>query len=286
MLKKILKEPLLHFLIAGFFLFLYFNIFGIKNESENTISIDKNTLLNFMQFQSKAFNSDVFEEKFAELSEVEKQQMIQNYVQEEALYREAVKLGLDQNDFVIKRRIVQKMEFILDDFDETTIVIEKDSLEAYFQQHQQRYFQPEQYTFTHIFFKKGENENGLTQATDFMKTKAHQALSATESLPYGDRFLYHRNYAEKDANFLKSQFGNVFVEAITKFDKSDEWQGPIPSDYGWHWVKIINKSKENYSKLADIQSVVKADYLGYLKKQHKQQQIQKVVEEYDVLLDF
>ena len=286
MFKKIAKEPLLHFLLAGFLLFVYFKFSGQDSGLENTITINKETLLNFMQFQSKAFNKEVFDAKFAEFSEAEKQQLLKNYLQEEALYREAVKLGLDQNDFVIKRRIVQKMEFILDDFDASLVTITQDSLEAYYEQHQQRYFQPAQYTFAHIFFKKGTNETGLKRATAFMDIAKHQNLSTTESLPYGDRFLYHRNYAEKTVSFLESQFGTSFTQALAKMEATDtKWQGPIASEHGWHWVKLTHQSTAGFSKLADIQSTVKADYLGYLKQQHKQAQIERLVKEYEVLVD-
>ena len=141
----------------------------------------------------------------AQYSEKEKQQLIQNYVQEEALYREAVKLGLDQNDFVIKRRVIQKMEFMLNDFDEAAVSVSEDSLQAYYKQHKQRYFQPEQFTFTHIFFKNNNGQKALDKANAFMKLARHRNLSTAESLPFGDRFLYHRNYAEKDKQFLESQ---------------------------------------------------------------------------------
>ena len=286
MFKKIIKEPLLHFLLAGFLLFVYFKVYGGDSGLENTITINKETMLNFMQFQSKAFNKDVFEAKFEQFSEKEKQQLLKQYIQEEALYREAIKLGLDQNDFVIKRRIVQKMEFILDDFDESLVTISQDSLEAYYQQHQQRYFQPKQYTFAHIFFKKGTNEKSLKRANAFMQSTKHQKLSTTESLPFGDRFLYHRNYAEKTSGFLESQFGTSFTNALTKLEVTKtKWQGPILSDHGWHWVKLINKSAEGFSALPDIQSTVKADYLGYLKQQHKQQQIEQLIKEYKISID-
>lgn len=286
MFKKIAKEPLLHFLLAGFLLFVYFKLTGGDSGLENTISINKETMLNFMQFQSKAFNKDVFEAKFEQFSETEKQQLLKQYIQEEALYREAVKLGLDQNDFVIKRRIVQKMEFILDDFDESIVTISQDSLEAYYQQHQQRYFQPTQYTFAHIFFKKSAKEDGLKRAKAFMQSPKHQTLSTTESLPYGDRFLYHRNYAEKAVNFLESQFGISFTQAIAKLEATElKWQGPIPSEHGWHWVKLVHKSTANFANLTDIESTVKADYLGYLKRQHKERQIERLVVEYDVSID-
>ncbi len=286
MLKKITKEPLVHFLLAGFLLFVYFKISGRDSGLENTITINKETLLNFMQFQSKAFNKDVFDAKFEQFSETEKQQLLKNYIQEEALYREAVKLGLDQNDFVIKRRIVQKMEFILDDFDESLVTISQDSLQAYYQQHQQRYFQPAQYTFAHIFFKKGTNEAGLKRATAFMQSAKHQNLSTTESLPFGDRFLYHRNYAEKTSNFLESQFGTSFTQALAKMEATGtKWQGPIASDHGWHWIKLTHQSTPAFSELSAIQSTVRADYLGYLKQQHKQAQIERLIKDYRVSID-
>ncbi len=286
MFKKITKEPLVHFLLAGFLLFVYFNMTGRDSGLENTITINKETLLNFMQFQSKAFNKDVFDAKFEQFSETEKQQLLKNYIQEEALYREAVKLGLDQNDFVIKRRIVQKMEFILDDFDESLVTISQDSLQAYYQQNQQRYFQPAQYTFAHIFFKKGTNEAGLKRATAFMQSAKHQNLSTTESLPFGDRFLYHRNYAEKTSNFLESQFGTSFTQALAKMEATGtKWQGPIASDHGWHWIKLTHQSTPAFSELSAIQSTVRADYLGYLKQQHKQAQIERLIKDYRVSID-
>lgn len=286
MFKKIIKEPLVHFLFAGFLLFVYFSATGGDSGLENSITVNKVALLNFMQFQSKAFNEEVFEAKFAQFSDQEKQQLLKQYVQEEALYREAVKLGLDQNDFVIKRRIVQKMEFILDDFDESLVTISQDSLEAYYERYQQRYFQPAQFTFTHIYFKKDKKENGLKRAVDFMHSPKHQNLTITESLPYGDRFLYHRNYAEKTLNFLESQFGINFIQSLTKFETDDtKWQGPIPSDHGWHWVKLVNKSPAEIAGLDKITPTVKADYLGYLKRQHKQVQIDKLVQAYKVSID-
>ena len=286
MFKKITKEPLVHFLLAGFLLFVYFKFSGRDSGLENTITINKETLLNFMQFQSKAFNKEVFDAKFDQFSETEKQQLLKNYIQEEALYREAVNLGLDQNDFVIKRRIVQKMEFILDDFDASTITIAPDSLQAYYQQHQQRYFQPAQFTFAHIFFKKGINEAGLKRATVFMQSAKHQNLSTTESLPFGDRFLYHRNYAEKTSNFLESQFGIPFTQALEKMEATEtKWQGPISSEYGWHWIKLTHQSTAAFSELEAIPSTVKTDYLGYLKQQHKQEQIERLVKAYKVSID-
>lgn len=287
MLNKILREPLVHFLVAGFFLFVYFRSCSNDSGLEDTILIKKDAVLEFMQYQNKAFNADVFSEKLDALTQKEKDQMIQNYIQDEVLYREALKLGLDQNDFVIKRRIIQKMQFILDDFDPSIITIHEDSLAQYYKQYQDRYYQPEQYSFTHIFFKKNKNRDDLTRAQSFMENPSHQKLSITESLKYGDRFLYHRNYAEKSLSFLESQFGEAFIQKLKSFDEDENrWQGPLASKHGHHWIKLTQKAPAKTTPLKEIEPQVKSDYLNYLKKQHKQQQIQKLIDTYNVLIDW
>ena len=199
MFYKISREPLVHFLLAGFLLFVYFKSCGSDTSSEDTIVVNKSKLLDFMQYQSKAFNAEVFEKKLAQFSNIEKQQLIDNYTRDEVLYREAVRLGMDQNDFVIKRRVIQKMYYILDDLDEADLIVSEDSLQAFFERNQHRYYQADRYSFTHIFFKNGGDV--LARVNAFIQNPNHQKLSASTSLPYGARFLYHRTYMEKTGSF-------------------------------------------------------------------------------------
>ena len=286
MLQRILKEPLLHFLFVGFLLFVYFRYYSPNSGAEDTIIVHKENLLNFMQFQSKAFNKAVFSEKLAQFSEKEKAQLINNYIKDEALYREALKLGLDQNDFVIKRRIIQKMEFLLDDFEDSTVSINVDSLQSFYAKNKHRYFQDAQFTFSHIFFKDDKIASAIDRATAFMAKPAHQKISASESLQHGDRFLYHRNYSEKTLNFLENQFGKEFGALLTNLstDKS-KWQGPIRSMHGQHLILLRDKSAAQIPSLESIYSTVKTDYIGHLKKQHKQGQIDQLIKDYSVKID-
>lgn len=283
MFKKVIKEPLVHFLLAGFMLFVYSKSCSRGSILEHTITVDKEAMLNYMQFQSKAFNRAVFEEKFDQFSEKERQQLIQTYIRDEVLYKEAVKLGLDQNDFVIKRRVIQKMEFILNDFDESNVLISEDSIQAYYSKHSERYFQQAHYTFTHIFFKKNSRYDAMKRAVLFMQKEQNKSLSTAESLAHGDRFLYHRNYAEKTIQFLESQFGDDFTEALKELEvNKNKWQGPILSEHGYHLVKLIDASTSKLTDLKEIHSTVKADYLVYLKQQHKKDQINQLVKSYNI----
>ncbi len=284
MFKKISTEPLVHFLFAGFLLFVYFKSCNAPISSDNTIVINKEELLNFMQYQSKAFNRTIFEKKLAQASEEEKQQLLENYTKDEVLYRAAIDLGLDQNDFVIKRRIIQKMEFILDDFDASILTINEDSLRAFFVKQQHRYFEDARYSFTHIFFKNGSGPQARANA--FLTDPANQRLLATESLPYGDRFLYHRNYTEKTISFLEGQFGSDFTKAMDKLNaNTEQWQGPIPSEHGQHLVLLLAKNVAAVPELAAVRSMVEKDYLGYLKKQHKEKQVKKLMDQYEVKIN-
>jgi hypothetical protein len=108
-LKRFLKEPLVHFLAAGLALFV---LFGIVNRDEpdedpNVVTVDREALLTFVQYRIKAFNPTLAAEKLNSLSEEELQRLIDDYVREEVLHREATALGLDEDDYVIRRRLVQ-----------------------------------------------------------------------------------------------------------------------------------------------------------------------------------
>lgn len=283
MLQKLIREPLVHFLLAGLMIFIYFKSCSGTGSDGGTIVIDKSRLLNFMQFQSKSFNEEVFDKKLEAMPEEEKQLLVDNLIQDEVLYREAVRLGLDQNDYVIKRRVIQKMEFILASFDESAFEVSDDSLSQYFEKYRDRYYQPAKFTFSHIFFKNDEKNNALSRAKSFSDNFRNKYISPSESLQYGDRFLYHRNYAEKDAEFIKSQFGAAFATMLTSLiaDKN-AWQGPIPSDHGYHLVCLIQKSEDEMPLLTDVINTVKSDYLIYAKNQHKQKQIDLLIKKYNV----
>ena len=285
MFKKIIREPLVHFLVAGFFLFVYFRSCSTGLVGEETILVNEANILEFMQYQSKAFQEETFALKLAELPEAEKEQLVEQYIQDEVLYREALKLGLDQNDYVLKRRIIQKMEFILDDFAATEQEVVRDSIEAYFQREQVRYFQAANFTFAHIFFKQGQRVEARAKA--FMNDPQHQRLSISASLKFGDRFLYHRNYAAKDAQFLESHFGADFVGALEQL-KMDEtqWQGPLRSEHGLHWVKLMHKEKAGVPSLSDIQQLVERDYLDALRQGYKAKRIKDLIANYKVKVNW
>jgi len=104
MFRKLIKEPLVHFLLAGFLLFVFYRSCGVDLDDDNTINIKQEQLLNMLQFQSKAFNEEVFGAKFYKMSKDEKQQLIDQYVRDEVLYKEAIQLGLNQKTILMHQK--------------------------------------------------------------------------------------------------------------------------------------------------------------------------------------
>ena len=152
-MKSFLKQPLLHFLLIGFTFFLLFNVFNAQEDMDSkTIIVDKDALMNYYQYQSRAFNQDVFEKKLASMPKEELEQLINTFVREEVLYREAMAMGLDKEDYIIKRRMVQKVEFISQGISEAATDPSDEDIQKYYEANKESYFVPPMATFTHVFF--------------------------------------------------------------------------------------------------------------------------------------
>ena len=131
--KKALRDPLLHFLAAGLALFVLFEVVSPDGAGlgEGVIVVDRDALLTYVQYRSKVFEPRLAAEKLAALSPEELERTIDEYVREEALHREALALGMDANDYIIKRRLIQKVEFLAQGFAAASIELAEADLEAY-----------------------------------------------------------------------------------------------------------------------------------------------------------
>ncbi len=113
-LKKYYREPLLHFLAMGVFLYALAELFVDDSSTRDSYAIDINqaSMVRFLQFQNKAFNAELALAKWQSMSPAEKQDLANDYIREEVMYREALNLGLEVDDQIIRRRLIQKIEFI------------------------------------------------------------------------------------------------------------------------------------------------------------------------------
>ena len=261
-IKTFFKEPLIYFLLIASILF-YVNSKSITQKETLTIT---QPMITFILGQAQELRQK-------KLSKEEKETLIKQYINNELLYLEAQKQGLD-NDSRIKKQMIQKMTLLL-----TKEVSEPSEVELkeYFELHKEAYASPFKRNFKHIFFAPA-----TTVPKDFLslittdETKA-KSLADT-SLYFGDTFPH---MSERD---LKMNFG---LDAGSQFiDINDSaWHGPIVSILGKHFVKLLSVEPKVYAKFEDVKEYLSRQYIINEHKKQLSLSLDKLREKYTVKVD-
>lgn len=286
-MKRFLKEPLLHFLAAGLGLFV---LFGIVNRGEqdtdpNVVIVDRDALLTFVQYRIKAFNPTLAAKKLNSLSEDELERLIDDYVREEVLHREAIALGLDEDDYVIRRRLVQKLEFITEGFAEAGAAIDDAALRRYFDANKADYYVEPYVTFTHVFFDTEDRPRAEARALAEKKLEElnRDGTPFSDAPQHGDRFLYHVNYVERTPDYVASHFGFPMAKALFEMEPNDFiWRGPFDSAYGVHLVMLTTNEPGRDPDLSELEGRVREDARRAIIRKETEAAITDVVGTYDV----
>ena len=286
-MKRFLKEPLVHFLAAGLGLFV---LFGLVNRDEvdadpNVVIVDRDALLTFVQYRIKAFNPALAEQKLEAMSGEELEQFIDDYVREEVLHREALALGLDEDDYVIRRRLVQKLEFITEGFAESSVAVDESALQRYFDANKADYFVEPYVTFTHVFFQTEDRprEEARALAKKELAKLNRDAVPFSDAPQHGERFLYHVNYVERTPDYVGSHFGPPMARALFALEPNEfVWRGPFDSAYGVHLVLLTTNEPGREPELAELRDRIHEDARRAMVREETEDAIAEVVEAYDV----
>jgi hypothetical protein len=291
MLANLIRQPLLHFLLLGAGLFVLFDLknpdqFDLDEADPDLIVVDRDDLLNFMQYRANAFQPEVFRERLSNMSEAELKETISEYVREEALYREAIALGMDQGDYNIRLRLVQKVEFLLENLVLEQSTPDEATLQAYYESHLADYRVDTVYTFTHIFFDAGQANMDSARERALEVLAQSDGIGFDESSQHGDRYPFLQNYVGRTRDFVTNNFGTAFVEALDGAEVSeDKWQGPFESRYGMHLVMLRERAEPYTLSFDEVRGRVADDYRYESLIRLRQEAEQRVVSEYEVVVN-
>jgi peptidyl-prolyl cis-trans isomerase C len=231
-MKRWLREPLLHFLALGLLLFATDHVLNRAPARERTPTRIELTPDDLRQLQV-AFAARWQREPTPE----EMNGLVEDRVRDEVLYREALVLGLGQDDPIVRRRLAQRMELVAGDPSpnrEPTPL----ELEAWFEKNRQRFAQPEQVTFRHLYFSpERRGARARADATGALEKLAGTPADWPGTASLGDRFPFQDHLADRSLEQLVKELGPGFAQAIFR-TKPGAWQGPIESAYGWHVVFV------------------------------------------------
>ena len=237
-LRRALREPLLHFALAGLGLFAGYAVLHprVGSEGAGRIELTEDDLRQMsIGWLAQGRPAPTAEQL---------QSLVEARVREEILYREALSLGLDKGDTIVKRRLAQKMEFL---FEDVAALHEPAAgeLESWFAQHAERFARPARATFRALYFSP--DKRGAQARDDAARARERLAGEAADSpmaATLADPFMFQDYYPDRSFDELAKTFGPRFAEALFQ-QSSGSWQGPIESGYGWHlvWIDSITPSR-------------------------------------------
>lgn len=271
-----LREPLLHFVLIGVALFAaYSALNGGKSEAPRTIEVSQSRV-------------EALAENFARTwmrppTAIELKGLVDDYVAEEVYYREAIAIGLDRDDTVIRRRLRQKMEFVTDDVAGSVPATDA-QLQAYLEAHRKDFVLPAQVTFVQVFLST-EKRGTATQADAERLLGQLQSGNADAPLEeLGDPTMLPLRMESATPQLIDNTFGAEFTEIVVKATAGD-WIGPVNSGYGVHLVRVERAEAGVAPPLADIRPAVEREWQAEQRRQAKEKLLQQLLSKYDVRIE-
>ncbi|MCB2173705.1 peptidyl-prolyl cis-trans isomerase [bacterium] len=279
-LLKILKEPLLHFLLIGaglFFLSGYGNgpaplPTGQIGESSTEIVVTGSDIDQLVETFSKTWQR--------EPTQKEKAGLIETFIRDEIYYRQARAMGLDRQDPVIRRRMRQQMEFIFEDIssqDEPTDA----ELSAFMLENPERYLIDPQVSFLHVYIR---TDGATPQAENEAMRLLSLLQEGAEPSTLGAPFLLGNDFHLSPLWEIKSRFGDSFGNKLMEV-QSGRWEGPLPSAFGLHLVFITDVKESRLPPLAEVREVVARDLMRVRQQMLKDDAYARLREKYTVVIE-
>ena len=265
-MKRLLKEPLVHFLMVGALLFLFYALVNTeRNESE--IIID-DYLVNELvaKWVLKRNRQPTLEEL---------EDLIDQYIQQEVLYKEALIMNLDHNDEIVKRRLAQKMEFISDGLEES-LQPTQEMLIAYYEKNRKNYKKDPSYTLRQVYFSTEKRKNAMTDAINALVSKSPETQ--------GDQLLMPSEYNDVSSYLIAKDFGSTFAKSLDSLEL-DRWVGPINSGFGVHIVFIKEKKEAGYYTYEEVLNKVTVDYNFDASSDFKVELINTLLKNYKIVIN-
>lgn len=208
--------------------------------------------------------------------------LIQSYIQEEVLYREALVLGLDKNDGVVRRRLSQKMQFLSEDLADLEQA-DDNTLQSYLDDHVDQYMQPARFSFRQIYFNASKRGQQATQSeTESLLIKLKKG--EVDGKASGDSIMISHQFDLMRETEVVRILGAQFMQALRE-TPTGSWQGPIKSGFGQHLVFIDEFVESKASRLNDVRQQVVRDWSAEKRKETNQAIYEKLRQRYQVVVE-
>ncbi len=277
-MKRCLREPLVHFVVLGALLFgahAWLNR-GVSAKQENeavTVRITANEV---------AWLADTWvRQRQRPPTQEELSILVRESLREELLAREARAMGLDENDLIVRRRLAQKLEFLVQDTSRLAEPTDED-LRRIYEAYAHRFQTRPKVSFTQIYFSRDRRKDA---AADAKATLAELSGSPRNSRPYemGDPLL-DADMLDADAQAVSGQFGKEFARAVFALPPGS-WHGPMESGYGLHLVRVSKAEPGKRRELGEVKAQVLDLWRDQKQREENEKYFTTLLKKYVVVVD-
>ena len=274
-MQTLLREPLLHFLLIGAVLFFVFGQVGDPVEVDNRIVVSQADL--------DILANDWLRRTGRPPSPQQVEQQLRQYIREQVLSREAVNLGLDRDDVIIRRRLAQKMQFLFDDLGQVPDPTEAELI-AFMSQYVERFTLPGTLSFRHIFLDPDSRGEAIQEQAQQMLSRLQESSAAVDTSELGDQTLLPDQLGNETRQQVSNLFGDQFAERVYALPVN-RWSGPVISGYGLHLVYVHARTAARVQPLAEVRESVIRQWRTAKQQELNDLFYQGIQQRYEIILD-
>ncbi|HZJ61308.1 MAG TPA: peptidylprolyl isomerase [Chitinophagaceae bacterium] len=271
-MKRIFSEPLLQFFVLGSLLYLLVSFVQSKRERQSKEIVVDNERIGLLitNYKNQMGVLPTQEQLDA---------MIENYIHQEIAYREAKKMGLDNDDEIIRRRLSQKFDFLKTDLKEIPLPTGQ-QLKDFYQNNPSLFQTDGTVNFSHIFFTADNSNDSIAKERAFFVLQQLKNSAVQRAPEKGDKFVLQYDYTEQTPLDIKQSFGDKPILDSLFRAPVHTWIGPVQSGYGWHLLYIVKRANASLIPLEANKDIVKAKYMETAKDEQNKKAFGQVEKSY------
>ena len=265
---------MLHFVVLGAALFGLFDVIDKKDEAPTKVIISTSRIVTLADGFARTWRRPPTEQEL--------QGLVEDYIRDEIFYREGRAAGLDRDDFVIRRRVRQKMEFLAEDM--AAAEPSDEQLAAYLASNPERFLTEDRLTFHHVFLSATRRGSALDGDAKQIADTLARTSAPVDTSTIGDPFLLGEEFREMSQSDVARTFGEGFAKQLSAVEPG-LWQGPIPSSFGVHFVILDERAKGSLPPLDTVRETVQREWLNARRIETEQKLYRSLRDRYQIVVE-
>lgn len=275
-MKRLLREPLLHFLVLGAALFAAYGAINGHSSGKDEIVVTAGQIEHLTTGFTRSWRRPPTADEL--------QDLVRNYIREEVYYRQAKEMGLDRDDPIIRRRLQQKLEFVSEDVAVQTEPSDAE-LNALLRLQSEKFRVGRNFTFSHVYLNPERHSAAkLNDVAGQLLAQLNNDGVTADISALGDRFLLATKFEAVPSGEVAKLFGATFSERLAELGVG-KWQGPVKSGYGLHLVFMEARTDGRIPDLSEVREAVLREWKETQRNKANEDVYKKLLSRYSVTIE-